>query len=79
MPNTGTHRWDTIGIANMTTTRDIGDPLLREARKIAARERTTLAARSYLPARRVIAIDAAGSMTSGSSGQPIAISLASQT
>jgi hypothetical protein len=40
----GTHIKIPIGIAPMKTTLDISDPLLREARKLAARERTTLRA-----------------------------------
>ena len=40
----GTHINLTIYMACMKTTLDISDPLLREARKVAARERTTLRA-----------------------------------
>jgi hypothetical protein len=39
----------------MKTTLDIADPLLREARKIAARERTTLRALVEQGLRRIIA------------------------
>jgi len=40
----GTHIDTPIGLSKMKTTLEISDPLLREARKIAARERTTLRA-----------------------------------
>jgi hypothetical protein len=50
----GTHILETIGIANMKTTLDIADPLLREARKIAVRERTTLRELVEQGLRRVI-------------------------
>jgi hypothetical protein len=41
-------------MATMKTTLDISDPLLREARKIAARERTTLRALVEQGLRRII-------------------------
>jgi hypothetical protein len=50
-----THISETIDIAAMKTTLDIPDPLLREARKVAARERTTLRALVEQGLRRVIA------------------------
>jgi hypothetical protein len=44
-----------VNIAQMKTTLDISDPLLREARKIAARERTTLRALVEQGLRQVLA------------------------
>lgn len=43
------------GIWNVKTTLDISDPLLREARKIAARDRTTLRALVEQGLRKIIA------------------------
>ena len=42
-------------MARMKTTLDISDPLLREARKVAARERTTLRALVEQGLRQVVA------------------------
>jgi hypothetical protein len=50
-----THTDSTINIAIMKTTLDISDPLLREARKIAARERTTLRTLVEQGLRRIVA------------------------
>jgi len=50
-----THIEPTIKISGMKTTLDISDPLLREARKLAARERTTLRALVEQGLRRVVA------------------------
>jgi Bacterial antitoxin of type II TA system, VapB len=50
-----THIQWPINIATMKTTLEIPDPLLREARKIAARERTTLRALVEQGLRRIIA------------------------
>jgi Bacterial antitoxin of type II TA system, VapB len=44
-----------INLATMKTTLEISDPLLREARKIAAREQTTLRAVVEQGLRRIIA------------------------
>ena len=44
-----------LGVWHMKTTLDISDPLLREARKIAARERTTLRALVEQGLRKIIA------------------------
>jgi hypothetical protein len=49
-----THIHLPIDIAGMKTTLDISDPLLREARKIAARERTTLRALVEQGLRQVV-------------------------
>ena len=49
------HIEPTIKVADMKTTLDISDPLLREARKLAARERTTLRALVEQGLRRVVA------------------------
>jgi hypothetical protein len=43
------------GIWNVKTTLDISDPLLREAKKIAARDRTTLRALMEQGLRKIIA------------------------
>jgi hypothetical protein len=50
-----THISQAIGIAVMKTTLDISDPLLREVRKLAARERTTLRALVEQGLRHVVA------------------------
>jgi Bacterial antitoxin of type II TA system, VapB len=44
-----------LGVWHMKTTLDISDPLLREARKIASRERTTLRALVEQGLRKIIA------------------------
>jgi hypothetical protein len=49
------HIDQTINIASMKTTLDISDPLLREARKVAAREGTTLRSLVEQGLRRVVA------------------------
>ena len=49
------HINQTINIASMKTTLDISDPLLREARKVAAREGTTLRSLVEQGLRRVVA------------------------
>ena len=49
------HINQTINIAPMKTTLDISDPLLREARKVAAREGTTLRSLVEQGLRRVVA------------------------
>jgi hypothetical protein len=53
-PDIATHINCTISIATMKTTLDIADPLLREARQIAAREGTTLRALVEQGLRRVV-------------------------
>jgi len=50
-----THIYQAIDIAIMKTTLEISDPLLREARKVAAREHTTLRALVEQGLRRVVA------------------------
>jgi putative antitoxin of VapBC-like toxin-antitoxin system len=50
-----THINETISMAIMKTTLDIADPLLREARKLAAREGTTLRALVERGLRQVVA------------------------
>ena len=50
----GTHIDETIRMARMKTTLEISDPLLREARKVAARERTTLRALVEQGLRQVV-------------------------
>jgi Bacterial antitoxin of type II TA system, VapB len=50
-----THIAKAIGIAHMKTTLDISDPLLREARKVAARDGTTLRALVEQGLRRIVA------------------------
>jgi hypothetical protein len=45
----------TCNTRNMKTTLDLPDPLLREVRKIAARERTTLRALVEQGVRKIIA------------------------
>jgi hypothetical protein len=50
----GTHIDKTIGMGRMKTTLEISDPLLREARKIAARENTTLRALVEQGLRQVV-------------------------
>ncbi len=51
----GTHIRGTIYTADMKTTLEISDPLLREARKVAARQNTTLRALVERGLRRVVA------------------------
>jgi hypothetical protein len=51
----GTHIGRAIGIAAMKTTVEIADPLLREARKLAQREGTTLRALIERGLRQVVA------------------------
>ena len=50
-----THIGVPISLAAMKTTLEISDPLLREARKVAARENTTLRALVEQGLRRVVA------------------------
>ncbi|MEA2990959.1 MAG: hypothetical protein QOG83_3670, partial [Alphaproteobacteria bacterium] len=50
-----THIDEAINVATMKTTLDISDPLLREARQLAARERTTLRALVEQGLRTVVA------------------------
>lgn len=50
-----THIHLSVDIARMKTTLDISDPLLKEARKVAARERTTLRALVEQGLRQVVA------------------------
>ena len=51
----GTHINVPISMIDMKTTLEISDPLLREARKLAARERTTLRALVEQGLRHVVA------------------------
>jgi hypothetical protein len=51
----GTHIVWAISVAAMKTTLEISDPLLREARKVAARDRTTLRALVEQGLRHVVA------------------------
>jgi hypothetical protein len=51
----GTHTDTPISLPDMKTTLEISDPLLREARKIAARENTTLRELVEQGLRRVVA------------------------
>jgi Bacterial antitoxin of type II TA system, VapB len=50
-----THIVEPIDIVTMKTTLDISDPLLREARKVAARERTTLRSLVEQGLRQIVA------------------------
>jgi Bacterial antitoxin of type II TA system, VapB len=51
----GTHIYPAMDMGAMKTTLEISDPLLREARKIASRENTTLRALVEQGLRRVVA------------------------
>jgi hypothetical protein len=51
----GTHISNPVNMDQMKTTLEISDPLLRAARKLAARERTTLRALVEQGLRRVVA------------------------